>query len=440
VLVVSFVEETRIFKFDNAGDIEELDDFMGFALNQRTIIAHNIMGDRFLQVTPTAVRLVDADSGTVIAESCPDDGFTITMASANQDLLIYAMGPTLVLLDFMQDLKERIRQTFENEISCINMPASPSRICAVGFWTVSSVLILSLESFSILSQEVLSKEDSVATPRSLLLTRILENGPPTLLVALGDGSMFTFALNEITGALYEKKNIILGTQPIRFQPILGGNGKITVFATCDHPSVIYGSDGRIVYASVTADKSTYVTSFNSPNYPDAVVIASEDDLKLSVVDPLRTMHVQSLPVGDVVRRIAYSKGKNIIAAVTVQRVSDLKTGDDLHTSYIRLIDNTSFTVVDSYELDELELAESLASGRLCNGNGSLSEGFLVGTAYLNRREDESEKGRIIAFSVSEAKRIKFTASHDTLGAVNGIQMLGERRFVAATGRTVRLPQ
>ncbi|CUS14274.1 unnamed protein product [Tuber aestivum] len=438
VLVVAFVDETRIFKFDDAGGIEELDEFMGFALDQRTIIAHNIVGGRFLQVTSTAVRLVDADGGAAIAESSSDDGLTITMASANQDLLIYAMGPTLVLLDLTQNLKEHIRKTFENEISCLNMPASPSRICAVGFWNISSVLILSVESFSILSQEVLLRDDSIATPRSLLLARILENGPPTLLVALGDGSIFTFAIDEITCALYEKKNIILGTQPIRFQPIMR-DGKTTVFATCDHPSVIYGSDGRIVYASITADKSTYVTSFNSHNFPDAVVIASDDDLKLSVVDPLRTMHIQSLPVGDVVRRIAYSKEKNITAVVTVSRTPDPRTGDDLHTSYIRLIDSATFSVVDSYKLNELELAESLASGRVCGGDGSPSEGFLVGTAFPGRGEkEESEKGRIIIFNVSETKRIKPTAFYDTLGMVSGIQVIGEGKFVAAIGREVEL--
>ncbi|PWW77688.1 hypothetical protein C7212DRAFT_277045 [Tuber magnatum] len=439
VLVVAFVDETRIFKFGDTGDIEELDEFMGFALDQRTVIAHNAVGGRFLQVTSTAVRLVDAGSGTTTVKSCPDDGLTITMASANQDLLIYATGPTLVLLDLTQNLKECTRKTFENEISCLNIPASPSRICAVGFWNMSLVLILSLESFSILSQEVLSIEDSIATPRSLLLARILENGPPTLLVALGDGSIFTFSINETTCALYEKKNIILGTQPIRFQPILRGDGKTTVFATCDHPSIIYGSDGRIVYASVTADKSTYVTSFNSHNFPDAVVIASEDDLKLSVVDPLRTMHIQSLPVGDVVRRIAYSKEKNNIAVVTVSKALDPRTGDDLHTSYIRLIDSATFSVVDSYKLHELELAESLTSGRICSGNGLPSEGFLVGTAFPGRGEkEESEKGRIIIFNVSETKRIKLTASYDTLGMVSGIKMVGEGKFVAAVGREVEL--
>ncbi|KAG0637962.1 mono-functional DNA-alkylating methyl methanesulfonate N-term-domain-containing protein [Tuber brumale] len=438
VLVVSFIEETRIFKFDNSGEIEELYEFMGFALDRRTILAHSVIGGRFLQVTSTAVKLVDIRSGTLIAESYPDKSFTITMASANQDLLIYAMGPTLVLLDLSRNLEEHIRTTFENEISCLNMPISPSKICAVGFWTVSLVLILSVQSFSILSQEILSQEDSAASPRSLLFARLLENGPPTFLVSLGDGSIFTFALNETTCGLSERKHIILGTQPIRFQPILGENGKVTVFATCDHPSVIYGSDERIVYASVTADNSTYVTSFNSPSFPDAVVIASEHDLKLSVVDPVRTMHVQSLPVGDVVRRIVYSKERNIIAIVTVSKVPDPRTGDDLHTSYIRLIDNTIFSVVDSYELNELELVESLASGKVCGGNGLLSEGFLAGTVYPGGGRDESEKGRIIVFNASETKRIKFIASYDTPGSVNGIQVVGDGKFVAAIGREVQL--
>ncbi|KAG0134320.1 mono-functional DNA-alkylating methyl methanesulfonate N-term-domain-containing protein [Tuber indicum] len=438
VLVVSFIEETRIFKFDNSGEIEELYEFMGFALNQRTILAQSVVGGRFLQVTATAVKLVDVRSNTLIAESYPDKSLTITMASANQDLLIYAMGPTLVLLNLARDLEEHIRTTFENEISCLNMPSSPSKICAVGFWTVSLVLILSVQSFSILSQEILSQEDSAATPRSLLFARLLENGPPTLLVALGDGSMFTFALNETTCGLSERKHIILGAQPIRFQSIPGGNGGVTVFATCDHPSVIYGSDGRIVYASVTADKPTYVTSFNSPSFPDAVVIASEDDLKLSVVDPVRTMHVQSLPVGDVVRRIAYSKEKNIIAIVTVSKVPDTRTGDYLYSSCIRLVDNTAFSVVDSYELNELELVESLASGKICGGNGLLSEGFIAGTVYPGGGRDESEKGRIIVFNASETKRIKLIVSHDTPGSVNGIQIVGEGKFVAAIGREVHL--
>ena len=89
-LVVSFLNETRVFKFDKSGDIEELAEFMNFPMNEPTLLAANCAGG-IVHVSNVAVRLIDAESGMVTAMwsagDTPDEG-QITAVSANENLKI----------------------------------------------------------------------------------------------------------------------------------------------------------------------------------------------------------------------------------------------------------------------------------------------------------------------------------------------------------------
>lgn len=435
---MSFVDETRVFLFDAEGGVEELDQFQGFSLTERTLVAANVTRGRLLQVTPTAVRLVDAEGGTVISEAFPDAGNNINIASANENTLLYAMGSTVVLTDLSGDLRELGRREFEYEVSCVNIPESSSAVCVVGLWTSSAVLILSSPTLATMSEEILGGVDSVAIPRSLLLARVIEGGPPTLLVAMGDGTLFTFSVNENDCSLSQKKSIILGTQSMYFQTLAKRDGLVNVFATSDHPSLIYGSEGRIMYSAVTADKATHVTAFNARTFPGAVVVATEGDLKLALVDPLRTIHVQTLPIGDLVRRIAHSKEKKLFGVATIHLRTDLATGDDRFKCFFRVVDEVVFGLLDSIELNDMELVECLVCAKMGNGDGTFTDRFMVGTGYQDPTKDECEKGRIIVIEVSEEKKLKVATQLEVKGAVKGLQMV-EGKLVATLNKAVGDP-
>lgn len=436
VLLISFIDETRIFHFDPEGGVEELDEFKKFSLTERTLVSGNVVGGKLLQVTPSGALLVDTESGAIISELSLGVERKINMASANADTLIYVVGGSTV---FVTDLGSGFEQTgqrsFDNEIACLTIPLAPSRVCAVGQWTISAVSVLALPTLETLSEEVLAGAESVAVPRSLLLANIIEGQPPTLLVAMGDGTLFTFAVNETNCMLTQKKSIVLGTQSVYFQPIPRQDGLVHVFATCDHPSLIYGSEGRIAYSAVTADKATHVTSFNAQGFPNAVVVASEEDLKLAIVDPQRATHVRTFPIGDIVRRVAHSKERQLFGVLTINLQIDKTTGDEQFKCYIRVVDEVMFDLIDSFELQTTELAESIVCAELDNGDGTFSERFVVGTGYQDEDRDESTKGRIVVFELSEDKKLKVAAELIVRGTCKALDMV-DGKIVAALNKTV----
>lgn len=436
VLLVSFVDETRVFRFDPEGDVEELEEFKGFSLTERTLVSRNVIGSKLLQVTPSGALLVDIESGAIISEMNLDAESKINMANANADTLIYIVGGSSVfVVDLKLDFEQTGKRLFDNEIACLTIPPAPSQVCVVGQWTTSAVSVLALPTLETLSEEVLTGTENVAVPRSLLLANMLEGQPPTLLVAMGDGTLFTFAVNETNCSLTQKKSIVLGTQPIYFQPIPRPDGLVNVFATCDHPSLIYGSEGRIAYSAVTADKATHVTSFNAQGFPNSVVIASEEDLKLAIVDPERATHVRTLPIGDVVRRVAHSKERQVFGVLTISLHTDKVTGDEQFKCYIRVVDEVMFSMIDSFELEETELVESIICAELNNGDGTFSERFVVGTGYQDEDKNESTRGRIIVFELSEDKRLRVACELAVRGTCKGLDMV-DGKIVAALNKTV----
>lgn len=438
ILVVSFIDETRVFQFHSEDDPEELEHFGGFSLNERTLVAGNVVDGRLLQVTPSSARLINMGSREITSQLDLHGKGMINMAAANEDILIYVVnGSNLFAVDLKANLKEIGTRTFPNEIACLTIPMVPSTVCAVGQWTTSAVSLLTIPSLETLSEEILVRTENAAIPRSLLIARILQDQPPTLLVAMGDGTLFTFSISEENYTLSHKKSIILGTQSVYFQPIPLGGGLVNVFATCDHPSLIYGLEGRIAYSAVTADRTTHVTPFNAQGFPNSVAVATEEDLKLAVLDFTRSTHVRDLPTGDVVRRVAHSKSRNIFGVLTINLYQDMITGDEEFKCHVRVVDSITFTMIDSYELQETELIESIVCANLSNGDNTFSERFIVGTGFQEESKDETTRGRILVFELSDDRKLKLAAELSVRGSCKGLEMV-DGKIVAALNRTVQI--
>ncbi|TGZ82422.1 DNA damage-binding protein 1 [Ascodesmis nigricans] len=428
-LVISLIDETRVIRFDPAGDVEELEDFMSFRLQEETLVTCNLPNGRLLQVTSSCTTLVDAEGGTVLAQANP--GASISAASvANQYLICAVRGKEIICYDLNQDLQEVGKVSFEHEIACLN--ASTTMIAAVGFWTTQTISLLSLPDLSVRSAETLG--DSI--PRSIIIANLLERRPPTLLVAMGDGTMFTFTVDVDSFGLSEKKTVVLGTQAYYFYPVPREHGTVSVFAACDHPNLIYGEDDRIVYSAVTADNITQLHSFNSEVFPGSVAIMAGTELQISTIDPARTIHVKTLKVGDVIRRVSYSKEHQLFGVVTVHSDID-SSGAESFRCYMKLVDNGTFIPVDSYTLGENELVESLTCIKLDNGvgDGSTTERFLVGTGALSETSDEATGGRILVFEVSHSRKLKLVTEHKTRSGVKCLDAVGDK-IVTAMNKTV----
>lgn len=435
LLVVSFVGETRVFQFSAEGEVEEQAEYMGLSLSESTILAVNLPHNRLLQVTGTSVLIIDSENGMVVAHWSPLNGKVITAASANPDHLALSVGGVeATVLDLMEDLQVSSRRAFDSEgqIACIHIPRFTSSFCIAGFWHGGTVAILNTGSLETI-QTVTVSDEAVSVPRSILLTHLVEAQPPTLLVAMANGEVITFSLDLADLNLSAKKVVILGTQQANFKVLPRDDGLSNVFATCEHPSLIYGSEGRIIYSAVTAEKASCICAFDSEAYPGAIAIATAEDLKIAVVDTERTTHVQTLPVHETVRRVAYSTNMKAFGLGTIRRT--LRAGFEVVQSHFKLADEVLFKELDTYQLDEDELVESVVRADLREDSGVMAERFVIGTAYLDDSKENSTRGRIIVFAVTGERMLKVITELPVKGACRALGVV-EGNIVAALVKTV----
>lgn len=434
-LVVSFVDETRVFRFSEEGEVEEVNDYKEFSLSEGTLLAINVPSDRVIQVTRSAVRLIDWESEMVVSEWTPAEGQAITAVSANEHNVVLSIGGiSLVVLRIGSDLLETARKTFraETQISCVTIPASSSEICIVGFWQNAAVSIYRLDTLKVLHTEVVGEQGS-AVPRNVLLTQILPEQPPTLFVAMADGNVITFSVNTKDYSLSGRKSIVLGTQQANFKALPRTDGLFNVFATCEHPSLIYGSEGRIVYSAVTAENALCICPFDAEAYPGSIAIATAEELRIALVDTERTTHVQTLSLNETVRRVAYSTNLKAFGLGTIERT--LEDGSEVIQSHFKLADEVLFKELDTFALKQDELVESVIRADLEEGPGNIVERFIVGTAYVDDDQDESIRGRILVFEVTPERGLSLVTQIAVKGACRALGIV-EGNVVAALVKTV----
>ena len=432
-LLVTFIDESRIFRFDSQGEVEELEDFAGLSLRETTLAASNISQGRLVQVTNSHVRITDLDGSMVISEWRPPERKVITAASTNDNHVLVSLGGvTITALSVEGGLKVIKEKSYDtsSQVACIALPTRSSTICFLGFWQNSKLSVCSIDTLDPVTTVQISDE---SVPRSLLLTQIFPDQLPTLFVAMADGNVVTYAFNPSTNELSGRKSIILGTREASFRALPRGNGLFNVFATCEHPSLIYGSEGRLVYSAVTAEKATTVCPFNSEAYPGSVAIATSDDLRITLVDTERTTHVQTLKVDETVRRIAYSPSLKAFGLGTIKRI--LKGGEEILMSHFKLVDEIQFKELDTYALNEEELVECVMRCELPDGSGELAERFVVGTAYLDDQNAVAVRGRILILEVTQDRMLKLVAEISVKGGCKCLAIC-QGKIVAALIKTV----
>lgn len=444
-LLVTFVNESRVFRFDPQGEVEEVEEFASLALDETTLAVANISQGRVVQITNARARICDLDGGMVVSEWMPSEGQQITAAAVNDSHVLVSLGGVSVvsltltassqrvgpsMVDGgLQVIKERTFGT-ESQVACVALPAGSSPLCFIGFWKDSSLAITSLETLEAVKTVQIS-EDSV--PRSLLLTQIFPDHPATLFAALADGNVVTFTFDPTTNELSGRKSIVLGTREASFRALPRGDGLYNVFATCEHPSLIYASEGRLVYSAVTAEDATTVCPFDSAAYPGSVAIATQDDLRISLIDTERTTHIQTLKVDETVRRIAYSPSLKAFGLGTIKRV--LKGGEEFMIGHFKLVDEIQFKELDTYPLNEDEILECVIRCSLPDGSGGSAERFIVGTAYLDDQQATEERGRILVLEVTPERSLKLVTSLAVKGGCRCLAIC-DGKIVAALIKTI----
>lgn len=433
ILLVTFVNESRVFQFDAQGEVEEVEEFAGLNLTETTLTAANVSQGRLVQVTDRRVRLTDLEGGMTVSEWTPLEGQLITAASTNSSYILVSLGGvTIVVLNVDSGLSVVHEKAFriDSQVACVALPSDPCAVCFLGFWNDSQLAICSIFTLEPCTTVQISP-DSV--PRSLLLAQIFPDQPPTLFAAMADGNVVTYAFDQSTNKLLGRKSIVLGTREATFRALPRGNGLYNVFAICEHPSLIYSFEGRLVYSAVTAEKATSVCPFDSEAYPDSVAIATSEDVRLALVDTERTTHIQTLKVDETVRRIAYSPNLKAFGLGTIRRI--LKGGEEILLSHFKLVDEIQFKELDTFPLKEEELVESVMRCELPDGAGDFVERFVIGTAYLDDQNATAERGRIIILEVTRDRQLKLVTELAVKGGCRCLAMC-EGKIVAALIKTV----
>ncbi|RKF55110.1 DNA damage-binding protein 1a [Golovinomyces cichoracearum] len=441
ILLVSLPVETRIFKFNSDGDIEELDDFMGLSLDETSLLAMNIDNGLILQVTPSMVKLVGSSPEHRCREWKPPNGQHITIASANlEHLLLSFGGATLVSLEINNGLRviEVQRLCQDDQIACIHVPFQNNGIGVVGFWKSGTISILDLQDLSIIQSEVLRKKDDASVPRDLALVQILpvNVSGPTLFVSMEDGIVLTFKVDPVSYALFGKKSIVLGTQQARFFVLPQSAELSNIFVAAEHPSLIYGSEGRIIYSAVTTDSISFVCPFQNGAYPNNIIVATDEALKISRVDKQRRTHVRTLPMGVTVRRIAYSLLERAFGLGCIKRelIGDQET---VSCSFVIVEDVLFNQVGQEFQLDRSdEIIECVIRAELpTTYQESLAERFIVGTSFLDDNSSSNERGRILVFGIDSSRSPYLISSFNLSCACRQLAVLHDQ-IVAALVKTV----
>lgn len=446
-LVVSFLTETRIFKFDPVGEVEEVEAFEGLSLKDQTLLTVDLASGRRLQVTSTAVILTDPENSMEISKWTPS-GDAITAASANSKWVLASVdGKSLVSLDIEKDLVVAAAQSFgeKDQVACVHASPHLLDVGVVGFFTTGNISIVDLATLEPRKGESLRRtDDNASIPRDIALVQTLppDVSGPTLFVSMEDGNVVTFNVSpDLT--LSGRKSVIIGTQQARLHLIPRPGGLANIFATTENPSLIYGSEGRIVFSAVTAEGATYVCEFDAEAYPDCVVVATESTIKISKIDTERRTHVRPLEMGETVRRIAYSAKEQVFGLGCIKR--EIVHGEEIITSSFRLVDEVIFGKVGKpFALEESspELVECVIRATLPDKYGNPVERFLVGTTFIAEndmasRSDET-RGRLLVLGIDSNRDPYMITSHKFKGSCRCLAVMQDDIIVVSLTKTVIL--
>ncbi|OAA48405.1 DNA damage-binding protein 1 [Metarhizium rileyi] len=450
-LVVSSVADTRVFKFDCTGGIEEVYDFQGLILDKETLLTVNVSDGRLLQVTPQSVVLLDSESGVILSSWNAPDGKAITAASANSGWVLLSIdGSLLVSLSLHDNLAAVLRDTTREEstgqldqISCLHAARDSLEIGVVGWWASGTLSIVNLTTLEPLRGESLRQtEDSASVPRDIALVQLHppNTSGPTLLIALEDGNVVTFNMSVPDYTLSGRKTVTLGSSPARLHILPQEGGTCNVFATTDHASLIYGAEGRIIYSATTADDATYVAPFDSEAFPNSIILSTDNLIRLSHIDKERLTHVKTLSVKETVRRVAYSPTLKVFGLGCIKK--ELIHNEEVITSSFRLVDEIIFQELGKPFIfnasTSLEMVEAVIRAELPDSTGNLAERFIVGTSFItddDTVEENESRGRILILGVDENRQVYQIVSHNLKGACRCLSTLGEH-IVAGLSKTV----
>lgn len=450
-LLISSVADTRVFRFDAEGGIEEIFEFAGMSLDRETLLAANLSNGHILQVTQKSAMLLDPRSGEPLRCWDAPEAKLITAVSANSSWILLSIdGASIVSLSLQNNLAVNSQDSPVNptsgqsdQISCLHAARDFPDVGIIGWWTSGTISIIDLQTLKPLHGESLRHtEDSASVPRDIALVQLHPSGTsgPTLLVALEDGNVVSFNMSTTEYAISARKSVTLGSSPARLHILPQNDGTCNVFATTEHASLIYSAEGRIIYSATTADDATHVAPFDARAFPDCIVLSTDKHVRLCRIDRERLTHVKSLTMKETVRRVAYSPAYKAFGLGCIKK--ELIQNEEVITSSFRLVDEIIFQELGKpFILNAsaaLEMVEAVIRAELPDCAGNLVERFVVGTSFIvddDHLDQPGTLGRILVLGVDEKRQVFQIVSHKLKGPCRCLGTLGQH-IVAGLSKTV----
>ncbi|CAD5226395.1 unnamed protein product [Bursaphelenchus xylophilus] len=463
-LVVSFSDVTHLFKIDG----EDLEDtkIEGFELNKSTIFAGVLFDGSIIQIFEDTLNLIGRDGSCLCKE--PFEDLTLCDVNLRSGQVLVSSRNTLFYYKVENNKFSKVSSVdCERQISCLALSSieedAPSNVCVVGFWVGNLVSMFTMDNDTLTKVRDCNLPGKVL-PRSILLTKM--DNVIYLLVALGDGTLFYYSVDPVTGETADVKKATLGTQPSRLRKFLARN-VVNVFACSDRPAVIYSSNQKLIFSNVNLKMVTQMCPLNAEAYPNSLVLSDGERMFIGVIDDIQKLHIRSVPLGESVSRIAYQSETNSIAILTQRTERILPNGDrqvrnsapmmcanrttqapmtgsivtssneeemdavQIHS--LCLLDVNTFEILHVIEMPSCEFLVSVASVKLGNCEKPF---FVVGTAIFSPSEPECKQGRILVYAIDEQK-LRLVNDKEVKGAVFSISTLNNK-LICSINSSVRL--
>lgn len=289
---------------------------LGFNEAVQTIAVTVLADGAFLQVYPTAMRMIQFVNGVkgAVREWQPPGKRSIVKAVCNERQVVLALsGGELVYFEVdpgTRMLKEAGKKSLGAEITALALGPVPAGRLRNPFVAVSDsnnmVRILSLDPDRVFEQA--SSQALRAQAESLAVVDLKVHGvaaQPHLFIGLQNGVLSRLTMDAASGQLSDPRVRFLGVRPVRLQSIRIA-GAPAVLALSTRPYVGYNLHGRFHFQAMSYDTLESASYFTTEALPEAIVAVAGSTLRIIAADKLgQPFNAKTLPLQYTPRRMAF---------------------------------------------------------------------------------------------------------------------------------------
>jgi len=155
-----------------------------------------------------------------------------------------------------------------------------------------------------------------------------------------------------------------------------------------------------------------------------LAIIGEDNLTIGTIDGIQKLHIRTIPLGEMPRRIAHHELSHTFVVVTILATNEAEE------SYLRLMDDQTFELLDSFQFGANESGVSIDTLTI----SEKEEYIAVGTVIPEPGDSQVYKGRIILFTIDQnSKKLNLISEKTVEGGVFSLKNLDGKLAAGING-------